>query len=252
MSYHFVAPQYVGYPAIEGVPLAAPATGAFPAITPGELVSAEDAVWGPGEFVFGRANGAIRQFGACVLTPVWDGTARTYTMNFTECPNTALLGRSLYVAQASGAMVSGQYGWFQTSGVTPVNGTATVAADVAVGIIAAGQVATTAISKQILNARCVTPATQTVVKTAIAGASGDTKISVSNTDGWIVGGYVSGTGVGAAAIITFVDPLGGYILVSVVSTASLVGQAITVTYNNATIFYNVIYMNRAMVQGPIT
>jgi len=252
MTYKFDSPAYAGYPPIEAAPLAAPATGALHAATPGFLVTAEDPVWGPGEFVFGRANGSIRQYGLCVCTPVWDSTNRTYTYNFTECPNTTLLARPVYVAQSAGAMTAGQYGWFQCSGITPINGTASVAADTAFGITAAGQVGANAAGKEICNARIVTAATQTVVKTAVAGNSGDTIIRVDNTDGWIVGGYLSGTGVGASAVISAVDPAGKYVIASVANSAALAGNSITVTYNNATIFYNVAHLQRAFAQTAIT
>lgn len=250
MTYKFDS-RFIGYPPIESVPLAAPAAGAFPAMTPGFLAAAEDPVWGPGEFIFARANGAIRQYGLCVLTPVWDGTNLTYTQNMTECPNTALLGRPVYVSQATGALASGQFGWFMTTGVSPVNGTVSVAADVAAGITAAGQIGTLAVSKQILNARVVKAGADTVVKAAVAGASGDNRIFVDNAQGWFVGAYLSGTGVGASTIITGIDPLNKFVTVSVANSAAVTGN-VTATFNNATIFYNILAMNRPMAQGPIT
>jgi len=67
---------------------------------PGLMARATDPVWGPGDFIFARAGGAIRLFGLCVLTPVYDGTGFTFTQNMTEVPNTANLGRSLYVYQS--------------------------------------------------------------------------------------------------------------------------------------------------------
>jgi hypothetical protein len=54
---------------------------------------------------------------------------------------------------------------------------------------------------------------------------------------------VSGTGVGAAAIVSKVDPIGKFILVTVVNSAAVTGN-VTQTANNATIFYNVLEMNR--------
>jgi hypothetical protein len=50
--------------------------------------------------------------------------------------------------------------------------------------------------------------------------------------------------VGSAAIVSFVDPLGKYILVTVVNTATPISGNLTALYNNATIFYNVIHCNR--------
>ena len=248
MTYKF-DDQVIGYPPIESAPLTL-ATGAFPPITPGFIATAEDRVYGPGEFIYGRANGVIPQFGLCVLTPVWDSTNKTYTINFTACPNTANLGRPVYVAQASGAMAAGQYGWFLDTGITPVNGTASVAADTTVGITAAGQIGANTAGKQLVNARNVSPATQTVVK-AGTGASGDTVIYVPDTDGWFVGGYLSGTNVGALAVISSVDPMGKYVVASV-ANSGVVASNVTVTYNNATVFYNVVAFDRGFAQGAIT
>jgi hypothetical protein len=244
--------QLAGYPPIEAAPIAAPAALNLLPLTPGFLVPAEDRVWGPGEFVFARANGAIRQYGLCVMTPVWDAANLCYTVNMTEAPNTANLGRPVFVAQAAGAMAAGQYGWFMSSGITPVNCAASVAADTAWGIGGAGQGGAVSAGKSILNSRIVTAATQTVIKAALRGAIGDTKIEVANTDGWFVGGYLSGAGVAAGATITSIDPLGKYVNASAVHTGALDGVNVTVTYNNAAIFYNVAVLNRAGAQGPIT
>jgi hypothetical protein len=80
------------------------------------------------------------------------------------------------------------------------------------------------------------------------GAAGDSKINLASTAGFFVGGYLSGTGVGAAAIVTAVDPLGRFVLASVVNSAAVTGN-VTITYNNAVIFYNVVEMNRIYAQG---
>ncbi len=250
MTYKFDE-HIIGYPPIESAPLAAPATGAFPAMTPGSLYTAEDPVWGPGEFAFGRANGSIRQYGLCVCTPVWDSTNRTYTQNFTEAPNTTLLGRPLYVAQSAGAMSSGQFGWFLTSGVTPVNSANNVAADVATGIVAAGQAGTLAAGKQLLNARVVAPSTTAVVSAAVSGVSGANTITVANAAGFIVGGTLTGTGVGASAVVSAINQNTNTLTVTVVNSAAVTGN-VTCTYSAGAVLYNVIVANRMGAQGPIT
>lgn len=251
--------RYIGAPAVEAV-VPVPATLAALPIPPGLIVEAEDPVWGPGEFIFARANGTIRLYGLCVLTEVWDSTNKVYTYNMTECPTTTLLARSVYVAMGTGAGVAssvnaftvGQYGYFMTTGRTPTNGSATIAAATTFGHNAAGQVTANAVSVQVVNATTVTPATQTVVAAQTSfGASGDFRIGLAQTAGFFVGGYVSGTGVGASAIITAVDQLNGVITVSVANSAQVTGN-VTITYNNATIFYNVVSLNRAFAQGAIT
>jgi hypothetical protein len=195
--------------------------------------------------------------GLCTLLPVWDAINKVYIYNMTESPVQATVGlaRPLYVYQGNTALTAGQYGWFMTSGRTPINGAvAFPAADVALYRAAAvGQVTPTAsIGAQLLNARVLTPSTQTVATAAISGQTGSNQIFVASTAGFFPGVYVSGTaGVGAAAICSFVDPLGRYILVTVVNTAPVAGT-ITATYNNAVIFYPVVEMNRLGAQGQIT
>jgi hypothetical protein len=251
MTYKFDS-RFIGYPPIEDK-VAAPASLGLLTLTPGFLyITAEDKVWGPGEFIFARANGNIRPRGLCVLTPVWDATNLTYTWNATEVPNTANLGRMLgvLVSGLSAGLVAGEYGYFCISGLTPVDCTASVAADTTFGIAAAGQGGANSAGKQILNARVVTAATQTVVKAA-TGDSGSNIINVSNTDGWFVGGFLSGTGVGVASRIDYIDPMGKFVRVTVVNSAAISGN-VTQTNNNATIFYNIAHLNRSFAQGAIT
>lgn len=234
--------QYIGYPAIEEV-VAIPADPprGLP-ISPGFIVTAEDPVWGPGEFIFGRVSAGIRIYGPCMALPVWDATNKVYTYNFLEWTATANAGRPYYIYQGNRAGVAGEYAWFQMSGRSPVNCTASIAAGVAIGHNAAGQGTADAATLGVEGAIVITPATNTVVS-AGSGVIGDNKINLVSTDGFFVGGYVSGTGVGAAAIVSKVDPIGKFILVTVVNAAAVTGN-VTQTANNATIFYNVLEMNR--------
>lgn len=251
MNYKFLSPVSPGYPVIgEATAVFSTTDPSSPPFQPSIVAQAFDYVFGAGEFVWARANGAIRVYGLCVLTPVWDATFRCFVWNATEAPNTANLGRPLAVAQNPVALAAGQYAWFQISGNTPINGTASVAADTALGITAAGQVGANSAGKQLLNARVVQAATATVVK-ASTGLSGSNVINVPDTNGLFVGGYLSGTGVGASAIVNFVDPLGKYIIASVVNSADIAGN-VTQTNNNATIYYNVVNLNRTFAQGAIT
>lgn len=256
--------RYVGYPAIEpfiptlalsGLPST---TSGYPNFPSGLIVPAEDPVWGAGEFIFAKAAGTIRLRALVSFLPVWNATNRNFDWNAIEAANTTLSGRMVGVAMseqgsvgAVNALTVGQWGWFMVTGLVPINGTATVAADTAFAVAAAGQIGANAISKQVLNARIVTPATQTVTATAIDGVSGGSTIRLSNVDGFFVGCYLSGTGVGAAAICQAVDQNAKTITASVVNAATVTGT-VTGTYNNATIFYNVAQLNRPIIQGPIT
>ena len=248
MAYTFVE-SYIGYPQIEE-PFTPTSTllRDLP-VVPGFRAGASDPVFGPGEVVWARAGAGIRVGGLCLLTPAWDATNLTMQQNMTECPNTVNLGRAVYVYAGRIALTVGQYGWFVEDGVAPVNGTATVAAGVAVGITAAGQVGATSASKQILNAVSAVPATNTVIKNG-TGVAGDNQIFFpGGTLGFFTGGFLSGTGVGAAAVITQI--LNDRVLVSVVNSAAI-GGAVTQTANNAAIFYNFVAVNRPSAQGPIT
>lgn len=260
MTYRFDDGQ-VGYFPIEAVQPVPALTPPNPFWSPGFIATAEDPVWGPGEFFFGRANGNIRPYGLCTMLEVWDATNKVFTYNFVEAPAaaTTFIGRPLFVLQgnvggvagATVAISAGQYGWFMSSGRSPVNGTVSVGADVAAGRTTVGQIGANAASVMLLNARVITPATQTVVAAfAGLGAIGDTQIQLASVAGFFPGVYVSGTGVGAAAICTAVDQISKIIQVSVVNSAQVSGN-VTATYNNATIFYNVLSMNRLGGQGRI-
>lgn len=240
--------QYIGYPPIElVVPVPASPPFGLP-ISPGFTARAEDPVWGPAEFIFARAGAAIKLGAGCVHTPVWDATNKVYTYNMTEWPVTATLGRPVYIYVGNTALTTGQYGWFLMMGRYPVASTASIAADTAAGRAAAGLLTASGAGVQILGLRVVTPATQTVVSASVSGLLGSNQIFLASTAGFFPGVYVAGTGVGAAAIVSFVDPLGKYILVTVVNSAAVTGN-VTATYNNAVIFYNVAEVNRPMAQG---
>lgn len=213
----------------------------------GTCVDAISPYWGGGRFIYGKAGAAIRQFGVCVLTPAVASGAMSYVA--TEVPNTANLGRALVIALS--AMDSGDYGWFMTSGITPVNCTASVAADTAFGIVAAGQAGAIANGKQILGGRVVIAAAATVAKTGQAN-SGSYQLRVNGgCDGWFQGAYLSGTGIASGATVTDISPDGKTVTMSAVTTAAVNGT-VTATYNNATVYYNVAHINNPIAQGQTT
>lgn len=216
---------------------------------PGQLITASDNWWGTGEFVYGRANGTIRAFAVCSMLPVFDSTLAAYRFDYTEIANTANL--DVEVAVSMNAMTAGQWGWFCVTGVIPALSTATVAAATTFGITAAGQVGANSAGKQIVNARTVAPATTTVIKTAVQGTVGSTVLQVGNSDGWFEGVYLSGTGIAGGTFVSSIDPTGRFVVLSAALTAIPTGS-ITATYNNGTLFYNVVKLNRSFAQGAIT
>ena len=214
--------------------------------TPGLIVDAVDPYWGGGEFIYCKAGGTIRQFGLVVLTQTIANNQVVYTA--TEVPNTAGLGRMVGVAMVPAS--SGQFIWVCIGGVVPVNCQASVAADTTFAIAAAGQGGALGNGKQILNARVVIAASQTVAKTGCTNNSGSTILRVPDTAGWFAGAYLSGTGVAAGATVTDIDPSGTVVTMSAVSTAAISGT-VTATYNNATVYYNIAHINRPFAQGQV-
>lgn len=216
-------------------------------VQPGLIADGISPYWGGARFVYGRFGGTVRQYGLCTRLPVIALGAVRH--DFTEAAFTSNLGSSLFVAMTSGTV--GQFGWFMFSGVVPVNCNAAVAVDTTFGIAAAGQGGANTAGKQVLNARIAIASTTTVVKAGSFGVSGAFTITVPNADGLFLGCYMSGTGVGAAALITAIDDSGTVITVNVANSAAISGN-VTGTYNNATIFYNVAMLNTPFAQGAIT
>lgn len=220
-----------------------------PRLQPGLLVTAADNWWGTGEFLYARAGGVITPFSLCVITPVFDSTLQAWVPVATEAPNTANLGRTLAVAMNT--MASGEYSWFQVTGVTPVDCNASVAADTAFGIAAAGQGGAITAGKQVLNSRVIAAASATVVKAGCIAQNGTTLLQVPNSEGWFIGVYLSGSGIAAGTTVTGISPDGRTITLSAAVTAQVNGS-VTATYNNGTVFYNVAFINRPFAQGQIT
>ena len=236
----------IGQPLINVIGLSSSTTRQLPH---GTIQTASDPWWGAGEFIYGRANGTIRTFGLCKINPTFDSTDLCWRFEVTEAASTAILGRPICVAQTG--MASGDYGWFCIGGVTPVNSNAAVAANATFSIAATGQGGAAATGKQIVNARIVGASTITVAKTNCITQGISTILTVPNSDGWFEGCYLSGTGVGSAAIVSSISPDGKTVVMSVASTAAITGT-VTATYNNATIYYNIAHINRPFQQGAIT
>jgi hypothetical protein len=218
----------------------------------GTIIKGDDAGWwgGGGEFMYVKATATIAQFACCLILPVFNSTTNLWEYTATEIANTANLGRPVGVAMQD--MVDTEYGWLQISGTTPIKSDATVAIATGVfGVVAAGTVGASAAGKQILNAFVCGPATITVAKAGCVNVSGSTLLNVPNADGWFPGVYLSGTGVGAGARVSSIDVNNRVVTMSAVSTAAIAGT-VTATYNNATIFYNVVHLNRSFLQGRIT
>lgn len=215
----------------------------------GMNMDAFDPYWGGGRFVYCRATAAIRQFGLVAINAAFDSTNKVWKWQATELANTANLGRTVGVAMTPAA--TDDFIWVCVQGLVPVNCSASVAADTAFGVVATGQGGAIANGKQIVNARVIAAATTTVAKAGSVGVNGSYTIEVPDSNGWFIGAYLSGTGVGTNAKISSIDPSGRLVTVDVANSAAIAGT-VTATYNNSTIFYNVVQLNNPFAQGQVT
>lgn len=215
----------------------------------GGIVQAEDAYWGGGEYVYCRSTAALAQFALVIINADFDSTNKRWRHNATPCPNTANLGHAVGVAMTK-CSAADQFVWVKVAGITPVNGTASVAADTAFGITAAGQIGAISNGKQILGARVVAAATTTVAKTLCVADAGSTRLRVRDADGWFVGAYLSGTGIDSGTTVAAISPEGTEVTLSTATTAKVSGT-VTATYNNSTVFYNVVHLRHPFAQGQV-
>lgn len=160
---------------------------------PGTRVAAVDPYWGEGLFLYVKSNAAILK-GSLVM---WDGGYLGALL-----PSTAGQGFPFGVAMAP--MASGTYGWVQLSGRSVYKTNATVTADTAIGIAAAGIAGTNTAGKQMLGVRNVVAATGTVTVTA-STFNGTGVLQTQGYDGFFLGMALSGTGIPASTVVAKLD-----------------------------------------------
>lgn len=218
--------------------------------TLGTVISVADPYWGGQELMY-------VQFSFTTGTPLRTGAVLAYdaasSFTATLVANTANLGKSVGFnlnAIPSANATGTYYLWIVISGSYVAWSSASVAADTAIGIVAAGQAGANSAGKQLVNCRSTRPATTTVVKANTVTQNGSPILRVSNTDGWFVGGSVSGTGI-TTSLITAIDPDNRTVTLASNSTATGAVSA-TQTFNDATNFYNNVTFNRPFAQGAIT
>lgn len=220
----------------------------------GEVRAFLDPYWGGGEAIYLQlpVNTALK-VGTCLSFDV----ATSFVA--AAVANTANLGKSVaFLLNYVASNASAQYAWAVVSGQCLAWASASVAANTATGIVAAGQTGANAAGKQIVNARVTKPATTTVAKTNCTLTGGSNLIQVPNTDGWFVGMAISGTGIPASTYVGSIDPSGTLVTMvqsdfSTAQNATAGGAAtVTGTYNDASDYYNVITCDRPFAQGAIT
>lgn len=196
----------------------------------GTTINAVDPWWGNGTFMYVNCQstmerGSLAQWTMAAITPVAGQSVSTWGPVISDLPNTANLGRNFGVTMQS--MVTGEYGWIMLAGFAVLSAQASVAADTAVGIGAAGQVGANAAGKQLLGVRNVLASTATLAKTNVQTKNGSAALLCpGGYDGWFVGMALSGSGIPASTVVAKLDPDG-----RTVYTGSAIG---TVGDKNAT------------------
>ena len=216
----------------------------------GTITNVVDPYWGGQELMyvqFAFTTGTALRTGAVMAYDV----ASSFTA--TLVANTQNLGKSVgfNLNSIPSANASGTYYlWIVISGSYVAYSSASVAADTAIGIVAAGQAGTLATGKQLVNCRSTRPSSTTVAKANTVTQNGSPILKVFNTDGWFVGGSVSGTGI-TTSLITAIDPDNR--TVTLASNASATGSVTaTQTFNDGTAHFNTVTFNRPFAQGAIT
>lgn len=245
-----VAP-YIGHPGAgkwDTVEVANATSGYVPQIPVGTKIEVVDPYWG--------AQTLIR-LSVPTSTAVKVGQAAIWNnaFSYTALPNTANLGRS--VAFSKNSIPSNatyvQYAWFVVSGTTPIYCGASVTADTAFGVTAAGTCGAIANGKQILNARVTVAATATVAKANSWADYNSTTLHVPlGSDGWFVGAVLSGTGIASGATVTAISSDGKTVTMSAATTAAVNGT-VTATYNDGSSnYWNVASFDFPFAQGQVT
>lgn len=211
----------------------------------GLIVSAFSPTWGGGEFVWVRFTTDVRAKGLVSVDAA--GENNIWIMTAQEITNAAAMGRPVGVSVLPAT--AGQFGWVQISGVTPVNAISAITPG-GIGIGAVGQAGPITGGKQINNFRCVGLTSRTIVRTATEGRQGENSFKVNGTEGWFVGGFVSGTGIPAGAFITDIAIDEKTVTISANLTGSVSGD-ITMGLTNGTIFYPIAMLQRPGTQAQL-
>ena len=163
----------------------------------GTTITAVDPFWGAGKFIYLKSNDAVLK-GSLVM---WDEVYQGVLL-----PNTTLQGFPFAVAMNNAA--SGNYFWAQLEGRCVYKNSATVAADAAVAIAAAGIGGASAAGKQLVNFRQRISATGTKTLSVTTVTNSSVLLATSGYDGFFLGMAVTGTGIPASSVVAAMDPDG--------------------------------------------
>ena len=193
-------------------------------------------------------GGAVRFLRQCAAA----NAGFTTNFSFVILPVTANLNKPIAVAMQPVPLNASfvQYAWFVVCGTFRVLSTVATAINTPLFISATAGKAfvTLTAGRQLVNMNPVVAATETIAKVAQT-LSGSNIIKVANTDGWFVGGSVSGTGI-VTSLITNIDVAGN---VTLASNATATGSVTaTQTANDGASFFPTVQMHFPFAQGNIT
>jgi hypothetical protein len=163
----------------------------------GMEVTAVDPYWGTGVFVYLKSNDAVLK-GSAVM---WDEIYQAALL-----PSAVTQGFPFAIAMAPAA--SGTYFWAQHTGRAVYKTNATVAADGVLAVAAAGILGATATGKQVLGIRNRISATGTVTASVLTTNGTNVLLAQKGYDGFFLGAVLTGTGIGASAVVAGLDPDG--------------------------------------------
>jgi hypothetical protein len=209
----------------------------------GLQVTAVDPFWGAGKFMYIKSNDALIKGSLVAWDEVYQGVL---------LPSTTLQGFPFGVAMNS--MASGTYGWIQLEGRAVYKTSATVAADAAVAIAAAGVVGASATGKQLVNVRNRISATGTKTFSATTYNNTSTILVQAGYDGAFLGMALSGTGIPASSLVAALDPDGKRIYMgSAIGTIDKLATATgAITLTGTYTGYGSGLINNPFAQGAIT
>ena len=209
----------------------------------GMVVTAVDPYWGTGEFIYVKSNDAILKGSLVAWDEAYLGTL---------LPSTA--GQGFQFGVAMNAIPSASYGWLQIAGRAVYKTNATVAADTAIAVAAAGIAGTLANGKQLVNVRNRVAATGTVTGSANTYNGTNVLYFPKGYDGFALGLALTGTGVGGSAVVAGLDPDGKRVYTgTAIGTLSGANQTATgfVTVTGTYTGYGSGIINRPFAQGQV-
>lgn len=209
----------------------------------GTTVTAVDNFWGTGKFVYLKSTATVLK-GSLVM---WDEA-----YNAALLPSTTLQGFPFAVAMYPA--VSGNFFWAQTEGRVVYQTNATVAADVAIAVAAAGIAGTLVAGKQLVNTRNRISATGTITKSVQTTNGLGVLVATGGYDGVFLGMALSGTGIPASTVAAGLDPDGKRITMgSAIGTFDKTATASgSITMTGTYTGFGGAIINNPFAQGAIT